>query len=285
MFVEKDSLTDVKQAVNRKLPEEFRGWPTVFGWDETEPRHHVEVATIGAWLQTRLGLDPRTGMSSVDWLTAPQQLLLEVTAGEVFHDGLGELRPIRETLRWYPDDVWRYLLASQWVRIAQEEAFVGRTAEVGDQLGSRVIAARLVRDVMRLCFLLERRYAPYSKWLGSAFARLDIAVLIAPALQAAVDAADYPTREDALVTVYEHAARHRNDLRIAPQIDPAPRLFHSRPYRVLDAGRLASACQSRIVDPWLRRLPLVGGVDQFVDSSDVLSHSLRPRRLAPVYEE
>jgi hypothetical protein len=47
----------------------------------------------------------------------------------------------------------------------------GRCAEVGDELGSRVVAARLVREVMHLAFLLEQQYLPYSKWLGTAFAR------------------------------------------------------------------------------------------------------------------
>ena len=62
--------------------------------------------------------------------------------------------------------MWRYVLACQWKRISQEEAFVGRCGEVGDELGSAVVAARLIRDVMRLVLLIERRYPPYSKWLG-----------------------------------------------------------------------------------------------------------------------
>lgn len=109
-----------------------------------------------------------------------------MTAGEVFHDDAGELTDVREWLTWYPDDVWRYLLRCAWRRIGQEEAFVGRAAEVGDELGSRIVAARLARDLMRLGFLLERRYAPYAKWLGSAFARLDAAHEVRPALERAL---------------------------------------------------------------------------------------------------
>jgi hypothetical protein len=67
-------------------------------------------------------------------------------------------------------------------------AFPGRAAEAGDPLGCRVLVARLVRDVMRLCLLLERRYAPYPKWLGTAFARLDSAATIGPLLAAALAA-------------------------------------------------------------------------------------------------
>lgn len=99
----------------------------------------------------------------------PQQLLLEATAGKVFHDGLGELEPLRASRAWYPHDLWLWLLAARWARLGEEEAFVGRAAEVGDDLGSRIVTARIVRDLMRLCFLQEKVYAPYSKWLGSAF--------------------------------------------------------------------------------------------------------------------
>jgi hypothetical protein len=173
VFVEAEDVSRTEGAVETGLPDGFRGWPTRFGWDEVPVSHHVEVVQFGEWLEARLGFDPRQGVSVRDWLTTPQQLLLEVTRGAVFHDGLGELGPVRAALDWYPDEVWLWLTACQWRRIDQEEAFVGRTAEVGDELGSRVIAARLVRELMRLCFLFERRYAPYSKWLGSAFRGLD----------------------------------------------------------------------------------------------------------------
>jgi Domain of unknown function (DUF4037) len=80
---------------------------------------------------------------------------------------LGELERSRATPRWYPHDLWLYLLAAQWRCIEQGEAFVGRTgAIVGDDLGSRVVAARLVRELMRLCFLMEQQYARTPSGLG-----------------------------------------------------------------------------------------------------------------------
>ena len=163
LFVRPADVAALDARLEDELPEEHRGWPVRFGWDDYPVTKHVEVVELGAWLEGRLGLDPRSGLSQRDWLGLPQQLLLEVTAGEVFHDGLGELEPLRERLAWYPDEVWLWLLACQWRRIDQEEPFVGRTAEVGDDLGSRVLAARLVRDLMRLAFLQERRYAPYTQ--------------------------------------------------------------------------------------------------------------------------
>jgi hypothetical protein len=109
---------------------------------------------------------------------------LTATAGKVFHDGLGELTAARARLAYYPQAVWLYLLAAQWTRIGQEEAFMGRCGDAGDDLGSAIVAARLVRDLIRLCLLMERTYAPYIKWLGTAFGRLRSGQDVAPVLTA-----------------------------------------------------------------------------------------------------
>lgn len=55
------------------------------------------------------------------------------------------------------------------MRLAQEEAFLGRCHELNDAIGERLVAARIVRDMVRLAFMMERRYIPYSKWLGTVF--------------------------------------------------------------------------------------------------------------------
>jgi Domain of unknown function (DUF4037) len=280
-------------ALGRRLPIEVAGWSTSWtrsGADGSwllEPaaggavRHRVEIHDLGAWLTAVLAVDPRQGMTVADWLATPSQLLLEVTAGAVFHDGLGQLEPLRQRLRWYPDDVWRYLLACQWRRIAQEEPFVGRCAEVGDELGSRVVAARLVRDLVRLCLLLERRHAPYSKWLGSAFQQLDCAAAVGGHLDAALDARDHAAREAALCRTYELVAGLHNKLGLTAPVAPTVRRFHDRPFLVLDADRFVAACQRAIVDPQVRALDgHAGAVDQFVDSTDVLSRGPLARRVA-----
>jgi len=277
VFVEAEAVDEVRALIDEHLPETVRGWPVRFGWDDVPVTHHVEVDTVAGWLTGHLGFDPRQGISTVDWLATPQQLLLEVTAGAVFHDGLGELGPARRALAWYPDDVWLWLIACQWRRIDQEEPFVGRAAEVGDDPGSRLIAARLCRDVMRVCFLLERHYAPYAKWLGSAFARLEAAGDVGPPLGRILDARDDPSRERELASAYEAAARRFNALGLTEPVEPTVRPFFDRPYLVLGAGRYVEACLARVRDPWLRSLPLVGAIDQFADSSEVVDPGVARR--------
>ncbi len=271
VFVRGGETSRVRRVIDEGLPDEFHGWPTRFGWDEVPASHHVEVGPLEDWLTARLGFDLRRGMTTKDWLAAPQQVLLEVTQGAVFHDGLGDLTTARKALSWYPDEVWLWLLACQWRRIDQEEPFVGRAADVGDELGSRIIAARLVRDVMRMCFLQERRYAPYSKWLGSAFRELDAYGVLGDPLLDVLAATDYAAREMTLVEVVHILAGRHNGLGITANVDESAGLFHDRPFRVLGSGRFVDACLERVSDRWLRSLPLVGAVDQFVDSTDVLS--------------
>jgi hypothetical protein len=284
VFVAAAEVEPVQQRIDRGLPATFRGWPTRFGWDGIPERHWVEVTTLDRWLEDRLGFVPSAPIAVLDWLTTPQQLLLEATAGPVFHDDSGALTRVRSSLGWYDDQVWLWLLGCQWQRLSQEEAFVGRAAEVGDDLGSRIVAARLARDVVRLCFLLERRYAPYTKWLGTAFARLDAAAEIGPALDRALAAPDHAGREAGLATAYEAVARRFNALALTDPVDPSTCPYHGRPFQVLHAERFAAACFALVDDPVLRRLPPIGAVDQFLDSTDVLSSPTRSHRFRSFLE-
>lgn len=180
----------------RELPPEFRGYPVRFGYPFDTPEHHwVHLCDVRDYFSRPFGEDPAEGLSVSAWLTTPMQLLRELTGGEVFHDGTGPLEPYRRQLAWYPDDVWRHVLAAQWKRLSQEEPFVGRCGEVGDDLGSAVVAARQVRDLMKLCLLMHKVYPPYSKWLGTAFAALDCAADLTPLLTGALAARSWRERE------------------------------------------------------------------------------------------
>lgn len=138
---------------------------------------------------------------------------------------------------------------------------------------------------MRLCLLLDRRYAPYSKWLGSAFGRLEIAATLGPSLEAALVATTFPQREAALVEAFEIVARRHNAAGVTRTVPPDVSLFHGRPFRVLASGRFVDACLERTQDPWLRGLPLIGAVDQVADSTDVLANVGVARRLAAIYDQ
>jgi Domain of unknown function (DUF4037) len=273
------AAAQVGELLAARLPAEFRGYPTVFARSGARPgrrpTHHVLVAGLRSWLTGLLGFDLFTPIALADWVATPTQLLGEIIGGGVFHDGLAEsgagLASARARLRWYPHDLWLHVMACQWQRIGQEEAFPGRCAEVADELGSIVVTARLVRDLARLALLMQRRYPPYSKWLASAFAQTPIGADMIPLLSAAITAPLWPDRERSLCTAYEAVARLHNAIGVTPPLDPVVKpMYYDRPYRVPDAARFVRALRDQIQDPGVRSLPLTGAVDQFIDSTDAL---------------
>ena len=281
---EAGQVREVEEQLAVGLPERFRDRPVRFGWDQVAVTHHVTVTTLPDWLVTHLGVDATGGLTTLDWLLTPQQRLLGVVAGRVHADDSGALSEVRRTLQWFPDQVWRWLIACQWRRLAQEEAFVSRTAEVGDGIGSAVTAARLTRDMMRLALLLERRYAPYQKWLGTAFARSPHRDDLAQQLARATHADGPEERAAALAGAWSALAHRHNSAELTAPVDPSLRDYYGRPAQVLLADRFADACLATVQDRSLRALPLIGGVDQVVDSTDVLQSPPTCRRLAALYE-
>ncbi|HKF27895.1 MAG TPA: DUF4037 domain-containing protein [Candidatus Binataceae bacterium] len=290
----------IDEVLSTRLAREFRGYSTDFTQpdenrvrsmaraEEGRVRHHVYLHSLPEFVGNYLGVAPNAAFSNIDWLLMYQNSLLELTTGAVYHDGLEELVPLRERLKWYPHEVWLYILASQWIRLAQEESFPGRCSEGGDEVGSRINAARLVRDVMRMCFLLERHYAPYGKWLGTAFARLNCASEVGPLLRAALSDDSWPDRERQLCAAYGAIARMHNALGIFAHLDTGTLSFHRRPYRVLGAGRFAKAVSDEIRDPQLRKIygsvGPIGSVDQFADSTNLLMRSDLRTRLRVLFE-
>ena len=267
--------------LDRELPAEFLGYPVRFAYPpDTPPRHWVHVVGIRDYFARYIGADPARLLSTREWLLTPTQVLREVTGGAVFHDGLGLLGVYRGNLAWYPDDVWRYVLACQWMRISQEEPFVGRCGEVDDDLGSAVVAARQVRDLMKLCLLMHRVYPPYSKWLGTAFAKLPCAATLTPHLSAALASRSWQEREQHLTPAYEFAASLHNGLGLTEPVDGAVRHFHDRPFLVLDSFRFTDALVASITDPAIGQLPPVGAIDQYVDSTDLMHFERRTQYIA-----
>jgi hypothetical protein len=271
-----DHPGDLHEMLRHRLPRRFRGWSTHFEPPGAGVRsmadtdgpvdHYVTITAFPVWSRRLLGFDPGE-VTMLDWLATPWQRLAEITGGAVFHDPGGVIGGVRERLRWYPDDLWRYVLACQWRRIAQEEPFPVRAAEAGDELGSLVLTARLARDAGRLLLLLSRRWPPYPKWQMHAL-RTDPA---AGHLRTALRSGDARVREDALNTAFEIAAARQNALGLAATQPATRRYFFDREYAVIDGDRCAEALREAIGDPVLRGLSFAGSVDQFADNTDVLT--------------
>jgi hypothetical protein len=294
-----ESLAEaIRETLSQQLPPAFRGYSTSYAPNDDGTltldasvsgtiRHRVETITVSAFFRAYLNLDIRQPIEAADWLTFPEQKLRTITCGTVYHDAIG-LQSVVDRFAYYPRDVWLYLLAAGWTRIGQEEHLMGRAGSVGDELGSALIGSRLVRDLMRLCFLMERQYAPYPKWFGTAFHRLECAACLEPVLRKALRAETWQDRESSLVAAYEIAAAMHNALAITNPLPIKSGPFHNRPFRVIHLeSDFAGALCRQIQDPAVQRIAarrLIGSIDQFSDSTELLSSAQWRPTLKRLYE-
>lgn len=151
---------------------------------------------------------------------------------------------------------------------------------------------------MRLCFLIERRYAPYSKWFGTAFRGLACANQMSPLLEGALAASDYPAAEPFLAEAYSLAAGLHNGLGITAPLEAGTRTYsawharregievlplddprNTRPHQVIFARRFADAIRAEIRDPEvLALIPNLGSASQFLVESSEAQQSVTFRR-------
>jgi hypothetical protein len=218
-----------------------------------------------------------------DWLTFPSQHLLTIARGRIFHDSENvNIKHIRSQLAYYPKDVWLYLIGCCWQRIGQEEHLMGRAGQAGDELGSSLIANRLVRDLMRLVFLLEKQFYPYAKWFGTAFRQFtSYGSDFEPILRQVQLANTWQEREYHLSSVYQRLAMITKE-KLCDTIESSKIMitteisqFHNRPFQVINGGSIADIIYTQIENDRIRQLPKLGSIDLFIDSTDAMLPELR----------
>ncbi|WP_245631547.1 DUF4037 domain-containing protein [Curtobacterium ammoniigenes] len=279
VFVPPGDVGVVRRILDEQLPAEFLGHPTRFAFSgDSEERHHVDVETLERFTAERLGFDPRSRATVADWLSVTGQSILELTAGRVFADPFGELTALRQALDWYPDDLWRYLIACDFGRIDQELPLLGRAADRGDALGADLIGARIAHAMMHLSFLANRTWWPYAKWFGTAWAQLpDADDLLRPlrGVIAGDTAVARNTAAEEALTLILWRLRARG----LSTVDEPALPFWDRPY-IRPNPEIVDQLRAGIREPSVRDLPLgVGSVEQRTDNVDILVSVARRRDL------
>ena len=157
-------------------------------------------------------------LTDVDWLNVSEQHLLEFTNGEVYRDDTGEFTKARQMLMYYPDDVLRFLLMCGWNSVGGDWFPIGRIGSRGDDLGLRIQAASACQHLMRLAFMVSRKYYTYRKWFGSLFKRLPIAAELEPVLLDLISVKSWQSVEERIWDATAILLRYQNELGIAPEI-------------------------------------------------------------------
>jgi len=243
----------------------------------------VFVHTVAGYLDEYLGTHRLEGLSAADWLSFSEHRLLTLTSGKLFADQLN-LAGALDRLRHYPEDVRLYLVASNWSLIAEEQAFVRRCHDVGDEIGSALVCGRIADRLMRLAFLYCGWYAPYSKWFGKSFGLLPIDQAIRAAILRAVTAAGIRDREDSIVFAQKAMADLHNRLGITDPVDVKIENYYDRAIKVIFAEKIAQAAAKRLAGTPLQDCPLIGALSQVANFVAITEPVRYRERIKHLYE-
>jgi hypothetical protein len=166
-----DAIGDKIKNIYAGLPRMYKGYgPRLISqWGEDR----VGVLELGAFYNQFIGrYQPPSNYD--EWLTLPANALAAATNGKVFQDPLGEFTRIRcGLLQFYPEDVRLKKIATHCMSIGQAGQYnFPRCVKRGEFYAAQHSETKFCADAMALVFLLNRRYAPFYKWIHSAIREL-----------------------------------------------------------------------------------------------------------------
>lgn len=272
LFLKENYIKDYKYELNdllkKELPYEYKGFSTNFTKPDNDNvqrmkkikkgkvNHLIEITTINNFLSKYIDIKDIKNVKLLDWLKIPEQGLIEVTEGEVFHDGLNRLKEIRDKLNIYPEDILRLKLASLWNYIAKEEAFVGRNVDLEQNLGVKLISSRIVKTLMKICFYLEREYIPYSKWFSKKFEELECQKKLGNLFNEIVHCKNLDKIEELICEAYKKIINIQNNLKLTEKINIHTNNYYGRPYKVVFTDEIADELLNSIKSKQLKNINL-----------------------------
>jgi hypothetical protein len=272
---DKNLADKIMNIFSKKLPYTYKGYsvnfskpnpndngvrvPQLIESGDVHPLIFIE--TIEDFLEEYLGVCELENMTVFEWLSVSEHKLLALTSGKLFIDML-DVKTKLESIKYYPEEVKLYLIASQWSLIAEEQAFVKRCGSYGDDIGSRIICSRIVERLMRLCFLYCNRYAPYSKWFGTAFDKLIIPEYIKKEIKVTLSENDIIEREFHLVNAQALIGELHNSTGLTDKVSVEIQSYFNRDIKVIFADKFAEITKGRLIDSPLYNIQLIGTLNQ-----------------------
>ena len=180
-----DEIGEALQKEYDKLPTTYMG---VTRYVTAKAPKRVGVFRIGEFYERLIGMKDVPATQN-QWLYLEDYQLLSATNGKVFRDDLGEFTRIRRGLSaHYPEEVRVKKIAREAALMAQSGQYnYGRMLGRGDKVAAQVALAEFEKHTMQMVYLLNRRYAPFYKWMHRGLENLPILPVIGDILNAIAD--------------------------------------------------------------------------------------------------
>ena len=161
---------NILQTVSANLPSTYDGYSLREG--------HLAGAGLAldsreSFLRRTIGID-HVPQTYKEWLNLPEEDIIHIVNGEVWHDPGGRFTAVRQALlAYYPEPVRRRRIA-HWCRFfSGMGAYALKRAILRDNpFYATTRFANAIRWGVQLAFLLDRQYFPYDKWLMAYFNKL-----------------------------------------------------------------------------------------------------------------
>ena len=152
------------QTAYAALPAEQAGFPVRQEGEYGSGR--VGCLCTQQWYRRYTGL-PEGPRTLAEWRRVPEAFLATAVNGEVFDDPLGQFSAVRDRLlAYYPEDVRCKKIAARAAVMAQAGQYnYHRCVKRGEMVAAQLALAEFMRAGMSMVYLLNRRYAPFYKWM------------------------------------------------------------------------------------------------------------------------
>jgi hypothetical protein len=161
---------EIESMLAVRLPQQWRGRELREGYTRTKG---VALASLEHHLQSTIGLD-HPPATYAEWMSIPEEDIIHITAGEVWHDPSTRFSAIRSALlAYYPEPV-RLRRLAHWCRYFSGMGVYAlkRALLRNNMLYASTTFSRSLRWGVQMAFMLDKTYYPYDKWLTNMFERL-----------------------------------------------------------------------------------------------------------------
>lgn len=152
------------QAAYEALPKEFMGFAGRV--EEEQGKGRVGVLCLENFYMEILGQDCVPEREE-EWFAIPESALCTAVSGKVFEDNFGLFTKMREALSaYYPEEVWRKKLAESLAKAAQAGQYnYARAMKRGERIAAEICLTEFAKEAMQIVYLLNKKYAPFYKWM------------------------------------------------------------------------------------------------------------------------
>jgi hypothetical protein len=163
-------LEEIESLVLAELPTHYRGHPLHQGMGGGTG---LSLASLEGFLRRTIGID-QPPESYAEWLRIPEEDIVHVINGEVWHDEAGCFSALRRAFEGYYPEPVRLRRIAHWCRYfsGMGTYALKRAILRNNEYYASITFARALRLGVQLAFMLDKHYYPYDKWTFTYFQHL-----------------------------------------------------------------------------------------------------------------